>query len=136
MADVGDIRQAIADALDTIDGLHVSDVWPDSVQTPQAIVQLKSALYRQAMGGDNNLYEFEVVLLASGVEQGLRHGQEILDPYVNSTTSKSVLRVLEEDSTLGDVVNSVGQIALTDYGTMTVGGIDYVGARWSVQIWT
>lgn len=132
MATIGAIRDGLAVRLATISGLRVSDVMPDSINPPHAIVRLDSATYDVAQGGDAVDYTFTIVIIASRTSE--RVGQDKLDGYLSPTGSSSIRAAIDADNDLGGVVDSCRAIEIRNYGTIAVGEVQYVAAEIVVEV--
>ena len=133
--DLGTIRTGLQAALATISGLRASDVWPDTINTPVALVKPMSGDYHQTRAFGPGLVKvvFEITILAAPLQQGLAKGQKALDPYLG-TGAGSVQNAVEADQSLGGTATSVVCHGWKDYGSMIVAEIEYVGAKFDVEV--
>ncbi len=134
MASLSAIRTGLKTRLATITGLKAHDVWPDTVNCPAALVRPTSWDYRQSIG-DNNRITFEVVVLAASLQNGLARAQEQLDPFLDDVGKSSIKAALEGDKTLSSSATTLNVVRATDYGSLVVGDIEYMGARFEVEVW-
>jgi hypothetical protein len=133
---ISQVRAGLEFRLKGISGLQVYAVWPDSLMTPAAIVRPMSGQYHQAMGtpGFSEL-SLEITFLAAASQKGLENGQRLLDDYLDDTGPKSIKAAIEGDTTLGGIIQSLIVTGWTDYGSLAVAEIDYLGATLHLQAW-
>lgn len=133
--DVGAIRTGLQTALQTIQGLRASDVWPDTINTPVACIKPVTGDYHQtrALGPGLVKLAFEITLLAAPAQQGLAKGQKALDPYLG-TGSGSIQNAVEADQSLSGTATSVVCHGWKDYGSMVVAEVEYIGAKFELEV--
>lgn len=130
------IRNGLAMSLKAIPGLRVEAVWPDTLNTPAALVRPMNGRFHEAMGSPGFSYlTFEIVILAAATAKGLKNGQELLDPYLEPSGPKSLKAAIERDITLGGVVTTLIVLGWQNYGSLAVADIEYLGAQLSVDVW-
>lgn len=135
MSTVAQERAAIAAALSTITGLNVDGYWPDAINCPAALVKPQAMGAHEAIGGTGHrVRAYEVMVLAAPTQNGAKLGETILDPYLDDSGSKSIGAALDADVTLGGLVASV-EWQWQDYGSFSIGGPEYIGARFTVTVW-
>jgi DNA-binding NtrC family response regulator len=61
--------------------------------------------------------------------------QDAVDQYLNSTGALSIKAAVEADVTLGGAAYTSRVTGWSDYGTIVIGGTEYMGARLSVEAW-
>lgn len=134
MASLTQIRTAIVETITgTVSGIQGYETVPESVNLPAFVVIPRATDFNRAMGRGFDGYTFDVIVLVSGADDQL--AQTMLDPYVNGFGSSSI-RAAIFGTRLGIDVDAT-VTGMTDYaGTFNVGGIDYVGARLTVDVLT
>lgn len=141
MADLGTIRTAAAARLATVTGLRAHAVWPDRMnEIPCAIVMPRAWDFDLTMGrsaSSATRLPLEIVILAAERDRpGVAVAQQKLDDdWLAPTGSLSIKAALEGDKTLGGTVTTLSVIGVREYGFMTVGGIDYIGAVIEWEAW-
>lgn len=135
---VATIRDGLKTRLATISGLRAHDVWPDTVNTPAAIVRPDRREFALSMGSSpaaaNALY-FVVTLYAASTENGLARAQEAADAYLDDSGASSIKAAIETDKTLSGTATTCRVVRWYDYDTYQVGDIEYLGVRFEVEVW-
>lgn len=130
---VSSIRDAIAAAIDVIDGLRVFDIVPDQVPVPAAVVGWPDRIQFDAtMQRGKDRYTFLVRLYASRVSD--RAGQDKLDSFLAKSGSSSLKAAIESDHTLGGAVDTCRVAETRGYGAYIIGGIDYIGVEFVIDV--
>lgn len=134
MADLGNIRQAIADTVEAaIDGLRVHAIVPDSISPPAFIVldpKPGGIVYDSAFAGGLHQLELTFALLVGKPSE--RAAQLLLDQFVSPTGEKSIRVAIRGDKPYGRVGltdTTVVPKALTAYGEVVFGNVTYLGAH-------
>jgi len=125
------LRQGLATNLQTISGLRVVDTLPDLVNPPMAMIGLTKVNYNQQNQRSMAEYTFQVTVVVGRVSE--RTAQASLDVLV-APGSGSVKYALESDRTLGGNAYEVFVPELSAYGAVSINGIDYLSAEFSVQV--
>jgi len=133
MASIAQLRSGLATALGTLPGVRVYQSLPDEVNVPAALVSFEKVTFDKASGRAVALYTFKVTIAVGRTVE--RVAQSNLDLYVDQSAATSVKVVLEADPTLGGVAYDCYVPELTAYGGITLNGIDYLGAEFSVTIY-
>lgn len=138
MADISAIRVAIRDALGAVqhhsipeEFLRASDLELDAINPPVALVGVNDFNWDDNETG-MDLLHFKVVLLASRAD--VKAGQAALDAYLQTSGPTSVKAVLENDRTLGGLVDRVRIDRVENYGFLEIAGITYLGAELIVDV--
>ena len=132
MASISELRSGIATNLQTIRGLRVVETLPDVVNPPMAMLGLSKVQYNQQNQRSMSLYTFQVTVVVGRVSE--RTAQAALDVLV-APGSGSIKYALESDRTLGGKAFDVFVPELSAIGAMSVNGIDYFSAEFSVQVY-
>jgi hypothetical protein len=128
---ISDLRQGLADNLETIPGLRVYATLPDVVNPPSAMITLDRITYNRQMLGAMSEYAFKVTVVLGRVSE--RVAQQNLDLLV-APSGDSVKAAIESDKTLGGNAFDVFVPELSAYGAVSINGIDYLSAEFSVQV--
>ena len=128
---ISDLRQGLADNLETIPGLRVYATLPDVVNPPSAMITLDRITYNRQMKQAMSEYAFKVTVVLGRVSE--RVAQQNLDLLV-APSGDSVKAAIESDRTLGGHAFDVFVPELSAYGAVSLGGIDYLSAEFSVQV--
>ena len=128
---ISDLRTGLANNLKTISGLRVLETLPDVVNPPVAMIGLTKVAYNRQNNQSMSEYTFKVTVIVGRVSE--RTAQNTLDILVAPGTG-SVKAAVESDRTLGGNAYEVFLGELSAYGAITVNGIDYLSAEFSVQV--
>ena len=128
---ISDMRTALAKNLKTISGLRVVETLPDAVNPPMAMIGLNKVAYNKQNNRSMAEYTFKVTVVVGRVNE--RIAQNNLDLYVAPGVG-SVKYAIESDRTLGGYAFDVFVAELGAYGAISQGGIDYLSAEFSVQV--
>jgi len=131
MASISELRQGLATNLQTITGLRVVDTLPDLVNPPMAMIGLTKVNYNQQNQRSMAEYTFQITVVVGRVSE--RTAQATLDVLV-APGSGSVKYAVESDRTLGGKAYEVFIPELSAYGAVSINGIDYLSAEFSVQV--
>jgi hypothetical protein len=125
------LRAGLATNLQTIAGLRVVDTLPDLVNPPMAMIGLTKVNYNQQNQRSMAEYTFQVTVVVGRVSE--RTAQALLDVLVAPGLG-SIKYALESDRTLGGNAYEVFVPELSAYGAVSINGIDYLSAEFSVQV--
>jgi hypothetical protein len=125
------LRAGLAKNLGTIKGLRVVETLPDLVNPPMAMIGLTKVAYNQQNQRSMAEYTFQVTVVLGRVSE--RTAQRELDVLV-APGAGSVKFALESDRTLGGNAYEVFVPELSTYGAVSINGIDYLSAEFSVQV--
>jgi hypothetical protein len=128
---ISDLRRGLANNLKTIKGLRVVETLPDVVNPPMAMIGLTKIAYNQQNQKSMAEYTFKITVVLGRVSE--RTAQQSLDVLVAPGVG-SVKTAVESDRTLGGFAYETFIPELTAYGAITVNGIDYLSAEFSVQV--
>jgi hypothetical protein len=131
MSSISELRQGLATNLQTISGLRVVETLPDLVNPPMAMIGLTKVNYNQQNQRSMAEYTFQITVVVGRVSE--RTAQATLDVLV-APGSGSVKYAVESDRTLGGKAYEVFIPELTAYGSVSINGIDYLSAEFSVQV--
>lgn len=125
------LRAGLAKNLQTIKGLRVVETLPDLVNPPMAMIGLTKVAYNQQNQRSMAEYTFQVTVVLGRVSE--RTAQQSLDVLV-APGEGSVKYALESDRTLDGTAYEVFVPELSAYGAVSINGIDYLSAEFSVQV--
>jgi hypothetical protein len=125
------LRAGLAKNLQTIKGLRVVETLPDLVNPPMAMIGLTKVTYNQQNQRSMAEYTFQVTVVLGRVSE--RTAQASLDVLV-APGEGSVKYALESDRTLDGNAFEVFVPELSAYGAVSINGIDYLSAEFSVQV--
>jgi hypothetical protein len=125
------LRAGLAKNLQTIKGLRVVETLPDLVNPPMAMIGLTKVNYNQQNQRSMAEYTFQVTVVLGRVSE--RTAQASLDVLV-APGEGSVKYAIESDRTLGGNAYEVFVPELSAYGAVSINGIDYLSAEFSVQV--
>lgn len=103
MSILTDIRQALHDALCTIDGLNVSPYQTDQIAPPQAMIVRGQIDYDLSMERGHDLYNFTVAVLVPRIDE--LAAQAFLDDLCAPNGATSLKTIVEADTGLQAVVD-------------------------------
>jgi hypothetical protein len=137
VATITEVREAIAAAVETIDGLRAVSYVADQVNPPVAHVYRKGPIvYDEVQHGPGeyaaDTLTFGVQVYASRTSD--RVGQDLLDGYAEQTGDTSIKETVESDAALTALVDWA---LVTDVGpveVVTIGAIDYYREDFTVQV--
>jgi len=132
VSSISELRAGLATNLKTIRGLRVVETLPDVVNPPMAMIGLSKVQYNQQNQRSMSLYTFQVTVVVGRVSE--RTAQKALDVLV-APGSGSVKYAIEVDRTLGGKAFDVFVPELSNIGAVSVNGIDYFSAEFSVQVY-
>lgn len=132
---VTSIRDGLKTRLATISGLNAYARVPKSINLPAAVVRPNagSAISFDATmaGGAHDLVFLITVLITDQIDE---LGQKDLDPYLDSTGTKSVRAAIDADGTLAGVAHFSRVVGVVDYGEIEYAGLSYIGADFLVEV--
>lgn len=133
MATISSIRDALQLALDAIDGLRAVDVVTDSVSPPVAIVGFPDRVeYDVTMRRGSDRYIIPIRLYVGRASE--RSAQNRLDAYLAASGAYSVKAAIEDDPTLGGACQTCRVTEASGYGIYEVGGVNYLGTQYMVEV--
>lgn len=127
---ISNLRAGLVANIQTISGLRVYATLPDVVNPPAVLVSLDKIQYTQQNRNAMSEYFFKVTVVLGRVNE--RIAQQSLDTLVAPTGLKTAI---ESDRTLGGYASEVYVPGLDAYGAVNIGGIDYLSAEFSVQVY-
>lgn len=121
-ATVSEAAAALKVALLAVPQLRVADFIPDNPSAPIAIVGISNVTYHRAFAGGDAVHEFIVTVMVG--RESERSAQTRLDGFLSWDGPQSIRAAIEEDPTLGNVVETVlvekgGNVNLVSIGDST-----------------
>lgn len=128
--DLGDVMQAIADRLDTIDGLRVYAFPPDVAQPPAAIVGYPEVVtYDNTYGRGSDVMTISVVVVDGRPTD--RAVRDRITQYASGSGATSIKAVLESGSytAFGTI-----RVANAEFDMVTIAAVDYLAVIFECNI--
>lgn len=132
-ATISGIRTGLASTIGTIKGLRTAAVIPDDPKPPIAVVLAPTISYDTAFGRGMDTYTFPVMLIVGRVSE--RTAQNQLDSFCSPTGAFSVKAAIHSNPTLGGACQSARVTEMTNYGSVTIGDVEYLSAEFTVQVY-
>ena len=128
---ISNLRAGLTANLQSISGLRVYATLPDVVNPPSALISLEKIAYNQQNSKAMSEYTFKVTVILGRVSE--RTAQQNLDLLV-APGAGSIKAAIESDRILGGYAFEVFVPELSAYGAISVNGIDYLSAEFSIQV--
>ena len=132
-ATVTGIRSGIATVLGTITGLRTAATIPDDPKPPIAVVMAPTITYDTAFGRGMDTYSFPVMVIVGRVSE--RTAQTTLDSFCAPTGVTSIKGAINFNPTLNGACQSARVIEMNNYGSITIGDVEYLSAEFTVQVY-
>ena len=133
MAELSEIRQGMAEAMSSIDGLRVRDFMPSLVTPPMAVIQPQQIEYDLNAQRGINRYTFTVTVFV--VKADDRAAQLRVDPFVNPRGDYSVKAALEADRTLGGIVDTLRVTNVSNYASTDANDVLYLAVDFEAEVY-
>lgn len=131
MTRLSEIRKGLKDRIEQIEGLRVYATMPATPQSP-AVAVIPRTKSRLSMDGDAT-YLFSVWVYVN--PQDLNRAQTQIDEYLSGEGPRSIESIIDDDPSLGGVVESTEVIGWSEYAQMVnVGDGTLLGARIDVEV--
>lgn len=132
LANLSDLRLGIANNIAAvIPTLRVADTIPDLPNPPIAVVSVDTVDFNRSM--HNGLSEFGFVVTVIVGRASERSAQNSLDAICGSGAG-SIKAAVEVDKTLGGKAYDTRLVRMNNYGSVSIGEIDYLSADFSVTV--
>lgn len=128
---VSSVRDGLKTRLQTVSGLRVTDLIPDKVNPPCAIVGQLDFTFDIDNARGLDIATCDVYVIVQRFDA--RSAQNKLDEYLGSG-SKSIKSAIEGDRTLGGVVNTL-RVTSAEAGTYIEGEVTFLSYRYRLTIW-
>jgi hypothetical protein len=133
MAELGEIREALADALSVLPDAQVSAYFLHQPTPPAMHIYPGPMTYDVAFGRGLDLWTFQIqafVPLTSDIA-----AQRRLDEWLNAEGSTSIKQAAEADKTLGGLVADLRVISHGGYAPVSIEGRGLMlMAEWTVEV--
>ena len=126
-----EVKTALARALKTIKGLRAYDYQPDQVNAPMAWSTLDDVTYHGAMGAGNIVYRMTISVIVGRASE--RSAQTFLDRLLSY--DGGVREAVEEDRTLGGVVQDVIVRGATNITNITANDTTYLTVDFQAEVY-
>ena len=103
MASIAQVRQALSDAVDSIEGLRCRPYVPDNVSTPQAVIADDGVDYDLVLGRGADTYRYKIVVYVD--RDAEIAAQKLLDTLREPVGSTSMKTVVEANAALAALVD-------------------------------
>lgn len=132
MSTVSQIRTALAAAFATIDGLKGHATVPGQINPPCAVIRRRSGPREDTLRGSTVAYTFTATLFCGAADD--KSSQNTLDAYLSPEGGPSVFEALNEDATLGDVVDYAVISDVEADQLIEYAGAMYLGAEVIIEV--
>lgn len=126
------IRDALGDAVRTINGMRASEHMPEQVSPPVIVIQLDRVDFHGAMQG--GLRTFQFILIAVVGRMGERTSQDLLDRVTDFDGPDSLREAIEADPTLGGACWAVKVTGARAVRPINIGDAAYLGVEFEVEV--
>ena len=132
---VSEISDALATALESIDGLRVVPYLADTVTPPVALIAVEQVHYHEAFQGGTVMHTFTVFVIVARASD--RAGLETMEAYMSQPGNTSSLTgAMESDPTLGGVVSAIVVTQAGPPTNITIGGTAaYISLPFKVEVY-
>ena len=128
---ISDLRAGLAANLTTITGLRVVETLPDLVNPPMAMIAIDKIAFNKQNNRSMAEYTFKVMVVLGRVSE--RIAQKNMDVLI-APGAGSIKFAIESDRTLGGNAFDVFVAETGAIGAVSINGIDYYSAEFSVQV--
>lgn len=130
---LSDIRKGLADQLGLVRGLRVSEMVPEQINPPAAVVTRASVDYSLNAGGGLSEWDMQVQLVAGRMAD--QQSQRQIDAWLSWDGPQSVRAVLEADRTLGGNCQTLRVTTADALVSIQIGDSEYIGVTLNVTVW-
>lgn len=142
MATITEIRDALADQVETLDAVRATKEWGEPINVSGtasvAVVEYDGTVYDSAMGGQGDALTYKITLLVGKV--GDRSARGKLDVACDPTSGNTTSMRQAVNGRLGGLVAFATVLSNTGYREYPIGPGDeaprYLGAEFTVQVAT
>lgn len=127
-----DVRDGLKTRLETITGLRVYDVIPETPVPPCAVIGFLNMTFDLAMARGMDEASVEIDVLVQRMSS--RAGQDKLDGFLIGSGAGSIKAAIEGDRTLGGKVQTLRVISATA-GNYDTGGNSLLAYRYRITLW-
>jgi hypothetical protein len=131
VATIAEIRDGLADRLETISGLRVHDTWPGQISPPVAIVANGETRYDVTLDGvDDSTFTITVFVQFAND----RVAQDALDAYRSPSGASSIATAVHGDPTLGGIVDFARVVSASPDKITPYAGVEYLACDFTVEV--
>lgn len=128
---IADARVGLKERL-ALTGIRAHDVWPDNVVPPAALVKPLRGEYVQVFENTPKTVTFTATVV---VQIGtLEQAQRALDTYLETEGGHSIPEAVADEPTLGGRVDNAVVLRFSDYDSMEIGDVTYLGAVLEIEV--
>lgn len=131
-ATVSQVAEGIKDRLATIPGLRAFSYEPEQYNPPVAYPQLTQVEYHRAFQGGNVVMSWVVHVVVGRWTDRTAH--KALDDYLSYSGARSIRAVLEGDTTLGGVCQTLVLTSGADVTSVGEGGAEFLEIQLSLTV--
>jgi hypothetical protein len=130
---IADVMDQVGAQLSTIDGLRVYPWNVDKVSAPAAVVALPEEIdYDATFGRGSDSLTLDVYVFVARIDQ--RTGRDALAAYLDGSGSRSVKAAVDSSHTVIYTACDVVRVAKASVEPLVSGGVDYLGAVFTLEI--
>lgn len=130
---IADVADEIGTALKAIGGLRVFPYNADKVTAPAAVVALPDEItYDATFGRGSDTLTLDVYVFVARIDQ--RTGRDALAAYLDGSGSRSVKAAVDSSATVTYTACDVVRVAKVSVEPLASGGVDYLGAVFTLEI--
>jgi hypothetical protein len=126
---IGEVRDALGDAIRGVGRLNVYDRVADSINPPAAILGSPTGTFDSAFGRSAHDLVWPIWIVVAKAADGQL---DDLDQYLADDGDTSIRDAIDTYST--DAYDDARVLGFEQYGVVTVGGVEYVGCVMNVSI--
>lgn len=133
MTTIVEVLNALKSTLDRVDGLSVTLAQTGQINPPTAVLGVPTVTdFRKAFGGLRLDIEPTITVLTSSAFDEI--GTIRLAEFVSPTGEKSIVKCIDDDSTLGGVVERARVLDFRPLANDEIGAIGYYGGTFTVSV--
>jgi hypothetical protein len=133
MAQVTELREAIAKNLSRINGLRTVALIPEDPKPPIAVVTFDRVEFDTSMGRGLDMFLFRVVAIVGRVNT--RGAEQMLDSFLSGFGDSSFKAAIESDRSLGGKANDLRVTSGENVRELVVGDVTYVAADLLITVY-
>ena len=131
-ATVSQVATGLANRLATISGLRVTTYQPEQLNPPFAYPQINRVEYHRAYGGGDVVMDWTIhVVVGRWVD---RASHALLDDFLSYSGAKSIRAVIEGDTSLGGVCQTLIVRSGADITSLDAGGAEFLQIQLQVEV--
>ena len=131
-ATVSQVATGLATRLATISGLRTYTYQPEQLNPPFAYPQINRVEYHRAFGGGDVVMDWTIHVVVGRYTDRTAHA--LLDDFLSYSGTKSVRSVIEGDTTLGGVCQTLIVRSGADITSLDAGGAEFLQIQLQVEV--